>query len=73
MSRQARREAVEGYICISPWLIGFVMFVAGPILASLLLSLTYWDIGSPPRWVGLQNYVEILPTTETFSSLSRSL
>jgi len=55
MSQQARREAIEGYICISPWLIGFVMFVAGPILASLLLSLTYWDIGSAPRWVGMQN------------------
>ena len=48
MSRQARREAIEGYICISPWLVGFIMFVAGPILASLVLSLTYWDIGSPP-------------------------
>ncbi|MDE0199889.1 MAG: sugar ABC transporter permease, partial [Caldilineaceae bacterium] len=66
MSRQARREAVEGYICISPWLVGFVMFVAGPILASLLLSLTYWDIGSAPRWVGLQNYVEIFTNDGDF-------
>ena len=66
MSRQARREAIEGYICISPWLVGFIMFVAGPILASLVLSLTYWDIGSPPRWVGLQNYVEIFTDDGNF-------
>lgn len=66
MSRQARREAIEGYICISPWLIGFVMFVAGPILASLVLSLTYWDIGSAPRWVGMQNYVEIFTNDGDF-------
>ena len=42
------------------------MFVAGPILASLLLSLMYWDIGSPPRWVGLQNYVEIFTDDKDF-------
>jgi len=59
MSRPARREALEGYLCILPWLIGFVTFVAGPILASFLLSFTAWDIVSSPRWIGLRNYVQI--------------
>jgi multiple sugar transport system permease protein len=45
-----------GYIFIGPWLIGLLAFVAGPILASLYLSFTTYDILSPPQWVGLENY-----------------
>jgi multiple sugar transport system permease protein len=41
---------------ISPWLIGFVLFVAGPLIFSLVVSLTDWDIVSPARFVGLRNY-----------------
>lgn len=66
LSRPARREALEGYLCISPWLIGFVTFVAGPILASLLLSFTAWDIVNPPRWVGMRNYVQIFTDDDDF-------
>lgn len=51
-----RREAREFYLFISPWLIGFVVFTAGPMLASALLSFAEWDVITPPRWVGLDNY-----------------
>jgi multiple sugar transport system permease protein len=47
---------IEGYLIISPWLIGFLLFIAGPMLASLVLSFTTFDVLSDPRWVGLQNY-----------------
>jgi multiple sugar transport system permease protein len=67
MSRNARREAIEGYICILPWLIGFVTFVFGPIIASFVLSFTAWDIISPPRWVGLQNYTQIFTDDADFT------
>jgi multiple sugar transport system permease protein len=63
---QARQEAIESYIWISPWLIGFVVFMAGPIIASLVLSFTKWDIVRPARWVGLQNYQLILGTDPDF-------
>ncbi len=66
MSRNARREAIEGYLCIMPWLIGFVVFVAGPILASLILSFTSWDIINPPRWIGVDNYVRIFGNDADF-------
>ena len=39
----ARREAITFYLCISPWLIGLVLFVLGPMIASAFFSLTRWD------------------------------
>jgi multiple sugar transport system permease protein len=51
-----RREAMLGYLYISPWLAGLVIFTAGPIVASAYLSLTEYRILVPPRFVGLDNY-----------------
>lgn len=53
---QGTRRALYGYLFISPWLAGLVLFVGGPILASLYLSFTQYDILSAPRWIGLGNY-----------------
>src|SRR5438093_9191465 len=51
------REAIWFYIFISPWLVGFILFTAGPILASGALSFTHNDpVNWPPKWVGLANY-----------------
>jgi len=55
----ARREAIEGFICISPWLIGFLALTLGPMLFSFYISLTKWDIISRPEWVGFSNYAVI--------------
>ncbi|HHY09030.1 MAG TPA: sugar ABC transporter permease [Firmicutes bacterium] len=54
-----RLEALEGYLFISPWLLGFLFFTAGPLLASFLMSFTRWNIVTQPRWVGLDNFSEI--------------
>jgi multiple sugar transport system permease protein len=56
----SRREAVLGYAYISPWLAGFLIFTAGPIVASAYLSLTDYQILVPPRFVGLANYSRAL-------------
>jgi multiple sugar transport system permease protein len=51
------REAIWFYIFISPWLVGFILFTAGPIVASGALSFTHNDpVNWPPKWVGLANY-----------------
>jgi multiple sugar transport system permease protein len=55
-----RREALVGYLFILPAVIGFLVFTAGPILASLVLSLTEFNIISPPTWIGLQNYHDLV-------------
>ncbi len=53
-----RREALEGYLWISPWVIGFLVFSLGPIIASFYLSFTQYKIGGAPIWIGLENYQE---------------
>ena len=54
--RGARREAVFGYLFISPWIIGFLVLQAGPMVASLGISLTDWNLIDPPAYIGLDNY-----------------
>lgn len=56
LSPQARREAVEGYLFILPWLLGLVIFIVGPILASFYFSLTDYEVVRPPVFRGLANY-----------------
>jgi multiple sugar transport system permease protein len=56
MSPLMRREAVDGYLFIAPWLAGFLLWIAGPMVASIVLALMQWDLFSPPRWVGLANF-----------------
>lgn len=55
--RPSRRGPIEGYAGISPWLLGFVVFLAGPMLASFVLSFTNWRITVAPEWIGLDNYI----------------
>lgn len=51
-----RREAVTGYLFVAPSVLGFLLFVLGPLLAAAVLSLTRYDVLTPPRFVGLDNY-----------------
>lgn len=66
MSPARRREMFAGYAFISPWLIGFIVFFAGPIIASFLLSFTRWNIVGDPVWVGLDNYNTIFTNDPRF-------
>lgn len=65
-SRGARREAWVFYLCISPWLIGFLLWTLGPMLYSFYLSFTRYDILSDPRWVGLRNYQQLFTQDDLF-------
>lgn len=58
----SRREWVEGFICISPWLLGFLVFAGGPILFSLVVSFCHYDVLSPARWIGIDNYRNLVGT-----------
>jgi ABC-type sugar transport system permease subunit len=66
LRRPAVREAIEGYLWISPWLIGFIIFTAGPMIASMALSLTNWRIAVTPLWVGLDNYIKMFTNDRDF-------
>ena len=58
LGSQSRREALWGVVFIGPWLIGLVLLTAGPLLASLILSLTDFNLVNPDavHFVGLDNY-----------------
>ena len=55
------REAIWGFIFIGPWLIGLVLLTAGPMIASLVLSLTDFNLVRPEaiKFVGFDNYVRM--------------
>jgi len=61
-----RHESATGLALISPWLLGFLIWTAYPIAASLYYSFTEYNIFQPPKWVGLQNYARILTNDPGF-------
>jgi multiple sugar transport system permease protein len=54
------RESIWAYILISPWLVGFVLFTAGPMIASAVFSFTEYDVVHPPKFTGLGNWSAML-------------
>jgi multiple sugar transport system permease protein len=64
--RLRRREAFEGMLMATPWVIGFIIFTAGPIIASAYIGLTKWDIISSPKFIGFDNYERLFTEDELF-------
>ena len=57
VSSARRREIIEGILYLSPWIIGFIVFVAGPLVASIYLSFTKYNVLRPPQFIGLDNFL----------------
>lgn len=68
-----RREAIDGYLFIAPWLIGFVVFVAGPMLGALALSFMEWDLFNDPEWIGFENYQRLTDDPLVVKSLFNTM
>jgi multiple sugar transport system permease protein len=62
----ARKEQRAAYLFLSPWLIGLAAFWIIPIIASMALSLSEYNIITPPHFIGLDNYREMLFEDRTF-------
>ena len=54
--RGRRRENLAGYLFMSPWIAGFLLLTAGPMIASLYYAFTSYNLFTPPKWVGLDNF-----------------
>lgn len=66
-STEVRREAVAGYAFLTPWLIGLMAITAVPMLYSLYLSFTNWDlIANAGQYVGFRNYVRMFTVDPAF-------
>ncbi len=61
-SALAKEDARNFWLFLSPWIIGFLLFGIGPLVASLVLSFTNYNIFNKPRFVGLANYRELFWT-----------
>jgi len=53
--RPAARQNLEGWLFASPWILGLFLWTLGPMIASLAIAFTDWDLISPSRWVGVSN------------------
>jgi len=60
-----------GYLFLLPWFIGFLGLTIGPVISSLYLSFTHFDLLTPPRWAGLDNYVRMFTNDPKFSASMR--
>lgn len=68
-----KRETLEFYLFISPWILGFIIFAAGPIAAVFILSLYSWQIISPAEFIGVENYVSLIQDPLFWQSLKVTL
>lgn len=73
LSRQQRRALKEGYLFITPVLLGLVIWVFGPMLLSLYYSFTSYNVLQPPKWIGLANYRALANDSEFIHSFKITL
>ena len=65
--RTARsKHGLAPWLLLTPWLIGLFAITLGPMVASLYLSFTNYNLLGQLRWVGLNNYVELLTDDPRF-------
>lgn len=69
-ARLARRESLFGLAMVSLSLLAVFVFTAGPIVASFVLALFQWDVISPPKFIGLQNFSELIHDSSVIHSLT---
>lgn len=64
-----QQEAVIGWLFIAPAVIGFFLWTAGPMIASIWLAMSKWDLLTPPKFVGLKNFQRMLSDDLFWQSL----
>ncbi|WP_345763229.1 carbohydrate ABC transporter permease [Diaminobutyricibacter sp. McL0608] len=58
-----------GYAFLAPWLVGLIVFTIGPMLYSLYLAFTRYNLLQPPRWIGLDNFTQMFSDERLWNSL----
>ena len=69
----ARKEGLSGLLFASPWLVGFLVFLAYPLLASIYFSFCDYSVLKPPVWVGWENYADLLHDELFWTALKNTL
>jgi multiple sugar transport system permease protein len=63
------RDTAAFFLFASPWLVGFILLTVVPMLSSLFISFTKWNVLSPPKWAGLGNYSTMINDPLFYKSL----
>jgi multiple sugar transport system permease protein len=66
LSAAQRREEIEAYLFLTPWILGFLFFTIGPIIASGYLAMTDYAILQPPKFIGLSNFRRMFMADDLF-------
>lgn len=73
LSKLALQEERTAYLFILPWLLGLLLLLTIPILASIFISFTKWNLLNPPVWVGLENYKDMFTDPDFYNSMGVTL
>jgi multiple sugar transport system permease protein len=72
VSLSALREGLLGWLFASPWILGFIIFTAIPMIFSLYTSFTEYNLIRAPKWVGMENYNDIFQDRYFWLSLQNT-
>ncbi|WP_430735802.1 carbohydrate ABC transporter permease [Gracilibacillus dipsosauri] len=72
-SKELRKQYFAAYLFLLPWLIGFLGLILGPMISSMYLSFTRFDLLNPPEWIGFQNYAEMFQDERWIASTKVTL
>lgn len=70
--RRFSEEAVAGWLSISPWIIGFLVFTLTPFVLSLYFSFTKYNVLQSPEWIGFDNYDRLFTNDRLFPKALRN-
>ena len=70
--RARRRNVLSALLFLSPWMVGFVVFTAWPMIYSAYLSLTDYDVINDPNFVGLENYAQMATDPKVLLALDNT-
>ncbi len=69
ISTREKKDTFAFFAFAAPWIIGFLFFTVLPMIVSLGISFTKWDILSAPKWIGIGNYLDMFSDPLFFKSL----
>jgi multiple sugar transport system permease protein len=73
LGKMALKEERAAYLFLLPWLLGLAIFLGFPVIASILLSMTTWNLLNPPVWVGFDNYINMFVDRDFYHSMGVTL
>jgi multiple sugar transport system permease protein len=73
VSSYEKKENVAGYLFLLPWFLGAIIFTAGPVIGSLYLSFTNYNLIGSPQWTGLQNYLKMFQDPQWWDAVRVTL